>query len=155
MANTNVNGSNKYTVDVTVRSPGHPTPVDGNVRVLPVRTLTDANTQTTSFDRTRDNYLSVENHSKLDNTNTDNDHDMYTVDVTVRSTGPITPADGNIRVLSDLTLTDANTQTTGSGHYQYLDTDRGQLPVDVNVQVTGNKGVLLPAHVPKGAAKVV
>ena len=155
------NGHNKYTVDVTVRSPGHPTPVDGNVRVLPVRNLTDANTQTTGFDRARDpdnvesdDSLSVENHSKHDNTNTDNDHDMYTVDVTVRSPGPITPVDGNIRVFSDLTLTDANTQTTGSGHSQNLDTDRGLLPVDGNVQVTGNKGVLLPAHVLKGAAKV-
>ena len=38
------NGPNKYTVDVTVRNPGHPTPVDGNVRVLPVQNLTDANT---------------------------------------------------------------------------------------------------------------
>ena len=99
------NGPNKYTVDVTVRSPGHPTPVDGNVRVLPVRNLTDANTQTTSFDSARDpdnvesdDSLSVENHSKHDNTNTDNDHDMYTVDVTVRSPGPITPVDGNIHV---------------------------------------------------------
>ena len=44
---------------------------------------------------------------------------------------------------------------TSSGHSQNLDTDRGLLPVDGNVQVTGNKGVLLPAHVPKGAAKVV
>ena len=130
--------------------------------MLPVQNLTDANTQTTGFDCARDpdyvesdDSLSVENHSKHDNTNTDNDHDMYTVDVTVRSPGPITPVDGNIRVLSDLTLTDANMQTTGSGHYQYLDTDCGQLPVDGNVQVTGNKGVLLPAHVPKGGAKVV
>ena len=80
---------------------------------------------------------------------------MFTVDVTVRSPGPITPVDGNIWVLSDLTLTDANTQTTGSGHSQNLDTKRGLLPVDGNIQATGNKGVLLPAHVPKGATKVV
>ena len=155
------NGLNKYTVDVTVRRPGLTTPVDGNVRVLSVRNLTDANTQTTGFDCARDpdnvesdDSLSVETHSKHDNTNTDNDHDMYTVDATVRSPGLITPVDGNIRVLSVQTLTDASTQTTGSGRSQNLDTDRGLLPVDGNVQVTGNKGVQLPAHVPKGAAKV-
>ena len=45
------NGPNKYTVDVTIRSPGHPTSVDGNVWMLPVRNLTDASTQTTGFDR--------------------------------------------------------------------------------------------------------
>ena len=122
--NTDI-GQNEYTVDVTVRSSEHSSPVDGNIWVLPVRNLTDANTQTTSFDFTRipdnvesDDPLSVENHSKHDNTNTDNDHDTYTVDVTVRSLGPITPVDGNIQVFSGLTLTDANTQTTSSGHSQ-------------------------------------
>ena len=111
-------------------------------------TLTDANTQTTSSGHSQ-------NHPKHDNTTTDNDHDRYTLDVTVRSTGPITPVDGNIRVFSGLSLTDANMQTTSSGHFQNPDTDRSLLPVDGNVLVTGNKGVLLPAHVPKSAAKVV
>ena len=90
-------GQNEYTVDVTVRSPEHSSPVNGNIRMLPARNLTDANTQTTSFDFAwipdnveSDDSLSVENHSKHNNTNTDNDHDMYTVDVTVRSSGPIT-----------------------------------------------------------------
>ena len=147
--NTNTdNDHDKYTVDVTVRSSGPITPVDGNIRVFSGLTLTDANTQTTSSGHSQ-------NHPKHDNTTTDNDHDMYTVDVTVRSTGPITPVDGNIRVFSGLSLTDANTQTTSSGHFQNPDTDCGLLPVDGNVQVTGNKGVLLPAHVPKSAAKVV
>ena len=147
--NTNTdNDQDKYTVDVTVRSLGPITPVDGNIRVFSGLSLTDANTQTTSSGHSQ-------NHPKHDNTTTDNDHDMYTVDVTVRSKGPITPVDGNIRVFSGLSLTDANTQTTSSGHFQNPDTDRGLLPVDGNVQVTGNKGVLLPAHVPKSAAKVV
>ena len=145
---TTDNDQDKYTVDVTVRSLGPITPVDGNIRVFSGLSLTDANTQTTSSGHSQ-------NHPKHDNTTTDNDHDMYTVDVTVRSKGPITPVDGNIRVFSGLSLTDANTQTTSSGHFQNPDTDRGLLPVDGNVQVTGNKGVLLPAHVPKGAAKVV
>ena len=142
------NDQDMYTVDVTVRSLGPITPVDGNIWVFSGLSLTDANTQTTSSDHSQ-------NHPQLDNTTTDNDHDMYTVDVTVRSEGHITPADGNIRVFSGLSLTDANTQTTSSGHFQNPDTDRGLLPVDGNIQVTGNKGVLLPAHVPKGAAKVV
>ena len=74
--------------------------------MLPVQTLTDANMQTTSFDFDwisdnveSDDTLSVENHSKHDNTTTDSDQDKYTVDVTVRSLGPITPVDGNIRVV--------------------------------------------------------
>ena len=151
----------QYTVDATVRSPGLITPVDGNIRVLSVRTLTDASTQTTGFDCARDSdtvesddSFNVETHSKHNNTNTDNDHVLYTVDATVQSPGLITPVDGNIRVLSVRTLTDASTQTTGFDHSQDLDTDRGLLPVDGNVKVTGNKGVQLPAHVPKGAAKV-
>ena len=66
-----------------------------------------------------------------------------------------TPVDGNIRVLSDRTLTDASTQTTGFDLARDLDTDCGLLPVDGNVQVTGNKGVQLPEHVLKGTAKVI
>ena len=64
------------------------------------------------------------------------------------------PVDGNIRVLSDWTLTDASTQTTGFDLARDLDTDCGLLPVDGDVQVIGNKGVQLPDYVPKGAAKV-
>ena len=101
-----------------------------------------------------DDSFNVETHSKHDNTHTDNDHVLYTVDVTVRSPGLITHVDGNIRVLSVWTLTDASTQTTGFDLARDLDTDRGLLPVDGNVQVTGNKGVQLPVHVPKVAAKV-
>ena len=139
-----------YTVDVTVQSEGPITPADGNVgMVFSGLSLTDANTQITSSNHSQ-------NHPQPDYTSTDNDHDMYTVDVTIRSEGPIIPADGNVSmVFSGLSLTDAYTQTTSSGHFQNPDTDRDLLPVDGNVQVTGNKGVLLPAHVPKGAAKVV
>ena len=84
------NDQDKYTVDVTVRSEGPITPADGNVgMVFSGLSLTDANTQITSSNHSQ-------NHPQLDNTTTDNDHDMYTVDVTVRSEGPITPADGNV-----------------------------------------------------------
>ena len=145
------NDQDKYTVDSgTVRSEGPIVPADGNVgMVLSGLPLTGAYTQITSSNHSQ-------NHSLPDHISTDNDHDMYTVDVTIRSEGPITPADGNVSmVFSGLSLTDANTQTTSSGHFQNPDTDRGLQPVDGNIQVTGNKGVLLPAHVPKGTAKVV
>ena len=211
-------GQNEYTVDVTVQSEGPITPADGNVSmVFSGLPLNDANTQTTNLDFARipdnvesDDSFIVENHSKHDNTDTDNDKDMYTVDVTIQSEGPITPADGNVgmvfsglsltdvntqitssnhsqhhtsteneldlhtvdvtirsdgpiipadgnisMVFSDHSLTDANTQITSSGLFQNPDTDRDLLPADDIEQVTGNKGVLLPAHVPKGAAKVV
>ena len=56
--------------------------------------------------------------------------------------------------MSDRTLTDASTQTTGIGLACDLDTGSGLLPVDGDVQVTGNNGVQLPQHVPKGIDKV-
>ena len=148
-------------VDVTIQRPDYVIPVDGNIQVSFGQTLVNANTQTTVTSLTRDSdhvesddSIYVETHSKNDLTYTDNDHVLYTVDATVRSPGLITPVDGNIRVLSDRTLTDASTQTTGFDLARDLDTDCGLLPVDGNVQVTGNKGVQLPEHVPKGAAKV-
>ena len=55
-----------------------------------------------------------------DNTDTDNDKDKYTADVTVRSKGPIAPAAGNSRVFSGLSLTDANKHVTSSGNSQNL-----------------------------------
>ena len=148
-------------VDVTIQRPDYVIPVDGNIQVSFGQTLVNANTQTTVISLTHDSdhvesddSIHVETHSKHNITHTDNDHVLYTVDATVRSPGLITPVDGNIRVLSVWTLTDASTQTTGFDLAQDLDTDRGLLPVDGNVQVTGNKGVQLPEHVPKGAAKV-
>ena len=88
---------------MTVQSEGPITPADGNVSmVFSGLPLNDANTQTTNLDfawipdnvESDDSFI-VENHSKHDNTDTDNDKDMYTVDVTIQSEGPITPADGN------------------------------------------------------------
>ena len=203
---------------MTVRSEGPIIPADGKVSmVFSGLPLNDANTQTTNLDFAwiPDNVESdysfiVENHSKHDNTNTDNDKDLYTVDVTIRSEGPITPADGNIgmvfsglsltdvnmqitrsnhsqhhtstvieldlhtvdvtiqsggpiiptdgnisMVFSDRSLTDVSTQITSSSLFQNSDIERDLLPADDIEQVTGNKGVLLLAHVPKGAAKIV
>ena len=81
---------------------------------------------------------------------------MHTVDVTIQCGGPIVPTDGNVSmVLSDSPLIDANTQITSSIPFQNPDTERDMPPVDNFEQVTGNKGVLLPAHVLKGTIKVV
>ena len=54
------------------------------------------------------------------------------------------PVDENIRVSSDLTLVDINTQATGNGltrDFDYLtqnDTDHVLSNVDVNIQMTGD-----------------
>ena len=150
------------TVDVTIRRPGYVVPADGNIRVSFDQTLTDANTQTTGNGLTRDSddqvefddSAIVESHSHNDLTLNDNDHVLYTVDATIRRPGLMTPVDGNIRVSSDRTLTDASTQTTGIGLARDLDTGRGLLPVDGDIQVTGNNGVQIPHSVPKGIAKI-
>ena len=126
------------TVDVTIQRPGYVIPVDGNIRVSFDQTLTDVNTQTTGNGLTRDSDDQVklddselvESHSKNDLTLNDNDHVLHTVDATIRSPGLMTPVDGNIWVLSDRTLTDASTQTTGIGLARDLGTGRGLLPVD-------------------------
>ena len=93
---------------------------DGNVSmVFSGLSLTDVNMQKTSS-----------NHSQH-HTSTENELDLHTVDVTIRSDGPIIPADGNISmVFSDHSLTDANTQITSSGLFQNPDTDRDLLPAD-------------------------
>ena len=149
------------TVDVTIQRPDYVIPVDGNIRVSFGQTLINVNTQTTGISLTRDSdqverddSILVETHSKNNLSYNDNDHVLYTVDATDRSPGLMMPVDGNIQVLSDRTLTDASTQTTGFDLARDLDTDCGLLPVDGNVQVTGNKGVQLPEHVLKGIAKV-
>ena len=125
------------------------------------QTLINVSTQTTGINLTRDSdqverddSILVVTHSKNNLTYNDNDHVLYTVDATVRSPGLMMPVDGNIRVLSNRTLTDASTQTTGFDLARDLDTDCGLLPVDGDIQVIGNKGVQLPDYVPKGIAKV-
>ena len=52
----------------------------------------------------------------------------------------------------DSPLSDVNTQTTSSHTLLNNDTTLDRTSVD---QVIGNKGVILPAHVPRGTAKVV
>ena len=153
-----------HSVDVTIRCEGPIVPADGDVStVLSGLSLDDANTQTNNLDIARipndvesDDSLIGVIHSKHDNTNTDKVLDLHTVDVTIHCEGPIVPADGDVStVLSGLSLDDANTQITSSGQFQNSDTERDMSPVDNFEQVTGNKGVLLPAHVPKGTIKVV
>ena len=135
---------------MTVQSEGPITPADGNVSmVFSGLSLNDANTQTTNLDFARipdnvesDDSFIVENHSKHDNTDTDNDKDMYTVDVTIQSEGPITPADGNVgMVFSGLSLTDVNTQITSSNHSQHHTSTENELDlhtVDVTIRSEGS-----------------
>ena len=97
--------------------------------------------------------IHVESQSKHDNTNSNNVLDLHTVDVTIQCEGPVIPADGNVStVFPDSPLSDVNTQTTSSNTLLNNDTTLDQTSVD---QVIGNKGVTLPAHVPRGTAKVV
>ena len=163
-SNTNLTdtGPDMYSVDVTIQGEGPITPTDGNVNmVFSDPSLDEANTQTTNLDFARipnnvesDDSFIVENHSRHDNTDTENKLDLHTVDVTNQSEGPIISADGNVSMIfSDPPLTVANTQTTSTGPFQNPDTERDMPPVDNFEQVTGNKGVLLPAHVPKGYSK--
>ena len=156
--NTNItdNGPDFNSVDVTVQGVGPISPADGNISMvtsdLP---LDEVNTQSFNLDLARiPNH--VEKHSEHDNTNTDNVLDLHTVDVTIQCEGPIIPTDGNVSmVFSDPPLSDANTQITSASLFQNNDTALDLPPVDDFDQVTGNKGVLLPAHVPKGNVKVV
>ena len=158
--NTNLTdtGPDMYSVDVTVQGEGPITPTDGNVSMVSSGlSLDEANTQTTDLDFARipnyvesDDSLIVENHTEHDNTITDNELDLHTADVTIQCEGPIIPTDGNVSmVFSDPSLSDANTQITSANSVQNSDTERDMPPVDNFLQVTGNKGVLLPAHVPK------
>ena len=151
-----------HTVDVTIQRPGYVIPADGNIWVSFDQTLTDVNTQTTGNGLTRDSddqiefddSAIVESHSHDDLTLNDNDHVPHTVDATIRRPGYMTPVDGNVHVSSDRTLTDASTQTTDIGLARDLNTGHGLLPVDGDIQVTGNNGVQIPLSVPKGIAKI-
>ena len=146
------------TVDVNMM------PVDGNIRMSVDLTLTDVSTQMTgngltcdsdSDDQVEfDDSIIVESHSHNNLTLNDNDHVLHTVDAIIRRPGHVMPVDGNIRVSVDLTLTDVSTQITGIGLARDLDTGHGLLPVDGDIQVTGNNGVQIPHSVPKGIAKI-
>ena len=126
------------------------------------QTLTDVNTQTIGNGLTRDSddqiefddFATVESHSHDNPTLNDNDHVLHTVDATIRRPGYMTPVDGNVRVSSDRTLTDASTQATGIGLARDFNTGHGLLPVDGDIQVTCNNGVQIPLSVPKSTAKI-
>ena len=128
-------------------------------------TLVDVNTQATGNGLTHD----------FDNlTQNDTDHVLSNVDVNIQMTGDLMPVDGNIRVSGDLTLVDVNTQATGNGQNRDNDVARlpvvqcdrherdntqsntgcGLLPVDGDIQVTGNNGVQIPQSIPKGITKI-
>ena len=152
-------------VDVNIQMTGNLMPVDGNIRVSGDLTLVDVNTQATGNGLTRDfDYL----------TQNDTDHVLSIVDVNIQMTGDLMPVDGNIRVSGGLTLVDVNTQTTGNGQNRDNDvacvpavqcdrhvrdntqsnTGCGLLPVDGDIQVTGNNGVQIPQSIPKGITKI-
>ena len=153
--NTNLtdNGHDFNSVDVTIQSVGPTLPANGNISMvtsdLP---LDEVNTQSFNLGLARIP-LHVESQSKHDNTNSNNVLDLHTVDVIIQCEGPVIPADGNVSmVFPDSPLSDVNTQITSSNTLLNNDSTLDLTSVD---QVIGNKGVLLPAHVPKGTAKVV
>ena len=136
-----------------------------NIRVSGGLALVDVNIQATGNSQTHDfDYL----------TQNDTDHVLSNVDVNIQMTGGLMPVDGNIRVSGDLTLVDVNTQVTGNGqnrdndvaHVPMVQCDRhvcdntqsntgcGLLPVDGDIQVTGNNGVQIPHSIPKGITKI-
>ena len=156
--NTNLtdNGPDFNSVDVTIQSVGPISPADGNISMvtsdLP---LDEVNTQSFNLGLARIPQH-VERQSKHDNTNPDNVLDLHTVDVIIQCGGPNLSADGNVSmVFSDSTLSDVNTKITSSSMLLNNDSTLDLPSVDDLDQVTGNKGVLLPAHVPKGTVKVV
>ena len=156
--NTNLtdNGPDFNSVDVTIQSVGPFSPADGNISMvtsdLP---LDEVNTQSFNLGLARIPQH-VERQSKHDNTNSDNVLDLHTVDVIIQCGGPDLSADGNVSmVFSDSPLSDVNTQITSSSTLFNNDSTLDLPSVDDLDQVTGNKGVLLPAHVPKGTVKVV
>ena len=141
-------------VDVTIQSVGTISPANGNIGMVISNPPLDVNTQ--SFKRGLARIpIHVESQSKHDNTNSNlnNVLDLHTVDVIIQCGGPVIPADGNVStVFPDSPLSDVNTQTTSSPMLLNNDTTLDRTSVD---QVIGNKGVILPAHVPRGTAKVV
>ena len=164
ITNLTDNSPDLNSVDVTVQGEGPDSPADGNISmVLSGLSLDEVNTQTIDLDSARiPDYvhcvdsLNGVRHSEHDNTKTDNELDLHTVDVTIQCEGPIISTDGNVSMIfSDPPLSDVNTQITSARSFQNPDTVRDLPPVDDFEQVTGNKGVLLPAHVPKGTVKVV
>ena len=146
------NGQDGNSVDVTIRSVGPILPANGNISTVISGPPLSANTQFYSPGLAQiPNHVSSQ--SKHDNTNSDNVLDLQTVDVTVQCGGPVIPADGNIStVFPDSPLSDVNTQSANSGILHKNDTT---LDLTSGNQVIGNRGVLLPAHVPKGTAKII
>ena len=141
-------------VDVTIQSVGTISPANGNIGMVILNPPLDVNTQSSNRGLARIP-IHVESQSKHDNTNSNSNNilDLHTVDVTIQCEGPVIPADGNVStVFPDSPLSDVNTQTTSS--HTLLNNDTTLDRTSVN-QVIGNKGVILPAHVPRGTAKVV
>ena len=152
--NTNYtdNGHDFNSVDVTIQSVGPTLRANGNISMVISDLPLDVNTQSFNLGLARIP-LHVGSKSKHDNTNSNNVLDLHTVDVIIQCEGPVMPADGNVSmVFPDSPLSDVNTQTTSSNTLLNNDSTLDLTSVD---QVIGNTGVILPAHVPKGTAKVV
>ena len=147
---------NSNSVDVTIQSVGTISPANGNIGMVISNPPLDVNTQSLNRGLARIP-IHDENKSQHDNTNSNSNNvlDLHTVDVTGQCGSPVIPADGNVStVFPDSPLSDVNTQTTSSPTLlnNNNNTTLNRTSVD---QVIGNRGVILPAHVPKGIAKIV
>ena len=141
-------------VDAIIQSVGPTLPANGNISMVTSDLPLDVDTQSFNLGLARIP-LNVESQSqsKHDNTNSNNVPVLHTVDVIIQCEGPVMPADGNVStVFPDSPLSDVSTQTISSNTLLYNDSTLDLTPVDL---VIGNKGVILPAHVPKSTAKVV
>ena len=147
------NGQDGNSVDATIQNVGPTLPADGNISmvILDPPLFVDTQSYSQGLARTTPHVM---NQSKHDNNNqTDNGQDIISVDATIQSVGPILPASGNTGMVTlDLPLF-ADTQSYNrslvrSNNDSTLDLSPGN-------QELGDSGVLLPAHVPKGTAKII
>ena len=143
-------------VDVTIQSVGSISPTNGNISMVISNPPLVVNTRSLNLGLARIP-TRVEINSQHENTNTtsNNVQDLHTVDVIVQCGSPVLPADGNVSMVTpDSPLSDVNTQITGSSTMFNNNNNTTSNQTSVG-QVTGNRGVILPSHVPKGTAKVV
>ena len=151
------NNDNDFdSVDVTIRSVGSISPANGNISLVISSPPLNVSTQSLNPCLARIS-TRVEVNSQHENTNTTSNNvlDLHTVDVTGQCEGPVFHADGNVsKATPDSPLSDVNTQKTGSTTMLNNNNNITSTQTSV-VQVTGNRGVILPSCVPKGTAKIV
>ena len=143
-------------VDVTIQSVGTILPTNGNISMVISNPPLAVNTRSLDLGLARIP-TRVEINSQHENTNTTSNNvlDLHTVDVIIQCGSPVLPADGNVSMVTpDSPLSDVSTQITSSPTMFNNNNNTTSNQTSVG-QVTGNRGVILPFHVPKGTAKVV